>query len=321
MTGEAPSGTSVSPSPAPPSTTPSISPTPTSDGRSPFTGRPGWVAKPVLVVKIPNTGSAQPHAGVKHADIVYVEEVEWSITRLAAVFSSNVPDVVGPVRSARITDMDLLAQFGRPAFAFSGAQAKMQPVLDAGPLFNVSAEKADQVYFRDSSRPGSDNEMVRAKEALRLAPDASLAKDIGLTFSPDAPAGGEPATSVSVTWPASYVAFDYQKDVGYAVTLNKGPAQDAEGGGETAATVVIQYVEQTDSGFGDRYGGHTPLAHVVGSGKALVFRDGRVWQVNWSRPSVDSGTSFTLADGSAMPFAIGQPWILLVNKTMKAKVG
>ena len=92
--------------------TPTPTPTPTPPPTSPLNGLPQPYEdepSPVLVVKLDNTRFAQPHAGLDRADIVYIEEVEYGITRLAAVFSSNVPQRIGPVRSARITDIDLLA--------------------------------------------------------------------------------------------------------------------------------------------------------------------------------------------------------------------
>ena len=299
----------------------SPSPSVTTPDRSPFTGRPNWVANPVMVIKIPNTGRAQPHVGLTQADIVYVEEVEWGMTRIAAVFSSNIPDVVGPVRSARISDIELIAQFGKPIFVFSGAQQKMQPVIAAASLYNESAEVASQAYFRDDSRRSPDNQMVRPKDLLKLAPDASLARDIGFQFAVDPPSGGVAANTVSVRWPDSHVSFAWAATQGYVVSFDGNLAQAAEGGSQVASTVVIQYVTQTDSGYGDRYGGRTPLAQTVGTGQALVLRDGEVWETTWSRPEATAGTTFTLADGSPMPFAIGQPWILLVNDQMKAVFG
>src|SRR4051794_7778966 len=82
----------------------------------PFTGRPGVRNGPVLVVKIDNTRSAKPQRGLRSADIVYVEQVEGGLSRVMAVFSSTLPPQVGPVRSARISDLHILPQFGRPAF-------------------------------------------------------------------------------------------------------------------------------------------------------------------------------------------------------------
>ena len=75
----------------------------------------------VLTVKIDNLAPARPQTGLAGAGIVYVLPVEGGLSRFLAVFSSHVPPVIGPVRSAREDDLELLRQFGRPAFAYSGA--------------------------------------------------------------------------------------------------------------------------------------------------------------------------------------------------------
>jgi hypothetical protein len=64
-----------------------------------------------LAVKIYDTAQAHPQAGLEDADIVYIEQVEGGLTRLAAIFSSTIPKVVGPVRSARISDIEILEQY------------------------------------------------------------------------------------------------------------------------------------------------------------------------------------------------------------------
>ena len=82
----------------------------------------------ILVVKVDDTKEARPQIGLEDADVVYVEQVEAGLTRIAAIFSSTLPEIIGPVRSARISDIELLAQFGRVGLAYSGAQSKMRPV-------------------------------------------------------------------------------------------------------------------------------------------------------------------------------------------------
>ncbi|MGW2232212.1 DUF3048 N-terminal domain-containing protein, partial [Streptomyces formicae] len=88
----------------------------------------------VLAVKIDNVGPARPQTGIDAADVVYVEQVEAGLSRLMAVFASHVPDAIGPVRSARETDLELLRQFDDPVLAFSGAQSKLLPLIAAAPL-------------------------------------------------------------------------------------------------------------------------------------------------------------------------------------------
>ena len=293
------------------------------EGASPFSGRPDGAGKPVIVVKIDNTGWAQPHEGLTAADLVYIEPVEWGLNRIAAVFSATLPARVGPVRSARISDIDLLAQFERPAFAFSGAQEKLLPFLAAAPFYDVSGQLDGVGYTIDSSRKSPYNAFVDPTVLLnQRAPDASLSKDIGFVFSDTPPAGGSPASAARVKWYGSQVDFNWSVDSGdYAVSFNGKPARAVESAsGQHAATVVIQYVDQKDSEFGDMYGGKTPVVNSVGTGRALVLRDGQMWETTWSRPTPQDGTVFTRADGSRMPFDIGQPWIVLYENDKEARI-
>lgn len=319
---------SSSPSPSPTSASPSASPTPLptpSDGippgASPFSGLPGGEGKPVLAIKIDNTRPAQPHAGLQAADLVYVTEVEWDLTRLIAIFNSQIPDVIGPVRSARISDMDILVPFGKVAFSNSGAQSKLLPVIAAANLYDVSAEKAYEAFTNDPGRPSPVDHMADPRALLAAAPDAELARDIGFVFSEEPPAGGTPVSTVTATWPSSEVSFTWDEKAGdFVVGLNGEESRSTEGGPQRAATVVLQSVEQSDSGYGDRYGGITPFIQTVGKGAAIVLRNGRMWSVTWERPTLEDGTKFLLPDGTQMPFAIGQEWVVFLDKTMKPKI-
>ncbi len=319
--------TSAAPAPSPPTLPPTPPPTPRPSPSpivllSPLTGLPEPTPKPVLVVKLDNTRNAQPHAGLGSADVVYIEEVEWGLTRIAAIFSSAIPNHIGPVRSARITDIELLAQYGSPAFAFSGAQQKLWPMLEAASFEDVSANKGGEGYSRDSNRRAPYNYFADGQVMLERAPKASFSTDIGFLFSEDTPLGGRPASKVTAEWPYSSVRFVYDPITGrYNVRLNGAPAKGEEiEGSQQASTVVIQYVKQTDSGFHDHSGGRTPLAETVGTGKALVLRDGQVWDVIWNRPSEELGTTFALADGSPMPFKPGQQWVALVDRDRTVRI-
>jgi hypothetical protein len=303
--------------------TPTPSPTPTLPAvpTSPLTGLPQPTAGPVLVVKLDNTHNAQPHAGLNQADLVYIEEVEYGITRLAAVFSSTVPDRIGPVRSARITDIDLLAQYGSPAFAFSGAQRKLWPALAAATMIDISPNKGADSYGRDSSRRAPYNYFLDGGVGLSHAPKATLDHDMGFVFSTDVPLGGLPMDKARATWGESQASFNFDPDTGlYRVSLNGERAHAEENDrGQNAATVIIQNVKQRQSQYWDKGGGNTPHAQTIGTGTATVLRDGLAWEVTWSRPDAESGTTFTRADGTPMTFKPGQQWIVLLNARTPAR--
>ena len=317
------SGTPASPSPAYSGAySSSQTPVPTPAALSPFTGLPTDPDTPVLLVKMDNTTYAQPHAGLTEADLVYLEPVEYGMTRIAAVFSSTIPTRIGPVRSARITDIDLAAQFGSPAMAFSGAQHRMYPVLQAAPIELVTPTTVGKGFGRDRDRRAPYNLFVDGNAALARAPEASTAADIGFTFSPTPPPGGTPATRARAVWPSSSATFLYNADSGlYDIKLNGSlAAAEEEPGRQQAATVILQFVATPDSVFKDKYGGVTPRAEVVGTGTAVVLRDGMAYDVTWSRPSADSKTVFTMTGGQPMPFKPGQEWIVLASVDREARI-
>ena len=275
---------------------------------SPFTGEPVPYLRRDLIFKIDNVPQARPPTGLKHADIVYLLPVDGGLSRIFAVFSSHIPPVVGPVRSARQEDIELLRQFGKPALAFSGAQPGLLPVVERARIVNLYAGTHNG-YFRSANRIAPYNLYASTRQLLRQAPHASLARDIGFRFGPPPP-GGKPTTSYRVKYPAASFRFSWSAaQRGWLVGMDGAPAHDATGGRLGGPTLVIQYVRVTRSVFRER-GIKPPFVNSVGSGIAVVLRNGRAYRVHWSRPNYGGGTRFTLPNGQRMPFARGQVWVV-----------
>ena len=281
--------------------------------RSPFTGEPVTSLNRVLAVKIDNIVNARPQTGLTRADIVYVLPVEGGLSRFLAVFSSDYPRVIGPVRSAREADLELLRQFGRPAFAYSGATATLLPYIHrTARIVDLYAGIASG-YHRDSSRIAPYNLYARPQQLLRQAPHASKARDIGFRFGPPPP-GGKATRSASVSYSAASFRFIWSAAKGrWLVSMDGRPAVTTDGGRLSPATVVIQHTTVRTSRFLE-YGKPPPYAESTGSGTALVLRDGKAWTTHWSRPTADGGTTFTTTAGQRMTFAPGQVWVVLANR-------
>jgi hypothetical protein len=275
---------------------------------SPFTGEPVSSLGPELIFKIDNVAQARPPTGLTKADIVYLLPVEGGLSRIFAVFSSHIPPVVGPVRSSREEDIALLRQFGRPAFAFSGAQPRLLPVVEHARIVDLY-DGIVGGYFRSSSRVAPYNLYARTRQLLAEAKGASRARDIGFRFGP-APAGGTPTSTYNVAYQSAAFSFRWSAPQHrWLVWMDGKPAGAAAGGQLGGRTVVVQYVKVGTSGFLE-LGIRPPYAHTVGSGTAIVLRDGRAYHVHWSRHSADDGTAFTRPDGRPMPFARGQVWVV-----------
>ena len=288
------------------------SPTPTVQLRSPFTGEPVRSLNRVLAVKIDNIVNARPQTGLTHADIVYVLPVEGGLSRFMSIFSSGYPRVIGPVRSAREDDLEVLRQFGRPAFAYSGATATLLPYIHQTARIVDLYSGITRGYYRDNSRIAPYNLYAHTRQLLRQAPHASKARDIGFRFGPPPP-GGKATRSESASYPAASFTFTWSAAKHrWLVSIDGARAVTTDGGRLSPATVVIQHTIVRTSRFLE-YGKPPPYAESVGSGTAVVLRDGKAWTTHWSRPSANGGTTFTTASGQRMTFATGQVWILLVG--------
>jgi hypothetical protein len=275
---------------------------------SPFTGEPIARLGPELIFKIDNVIQARPPTGLTKADIVYLLPVDGGLSRIFAVFSSHIPPVVGPVRSARAEDIRLLGQFGRPAFAFSGAQPELLPVVERSAIVDLYAGIVGG-YYRDFRRVAPYNLYARTRQLLAEAKGESRARDIGFRFGP-APNGGQPTKSYSVTYPAASFTFRWSPSQHRWLSWMDGKPANSAGGGQLGArTVVIQSVVVGLSHFRE-LGIKPPYANTVGSGIAVVLRDGRAYRVRWSRPRPDGGTTYTRPGGQRMPFALGQVWVV-----------
>ncbi|MSX62964.1 MAG: DUF3048 domain-containing protein [Actinobacteria bacterium] len=273
---------------------------------------------PILVTKIDDTVQAHPQIGLDLADIVYIEQVEGGLTRLAALFSSVIPDRVGPVRSARISDIDLLAQFGHVAFTYSGAQSKMLPVIAAADLINLGAQRESaEIYQRDITRSAPVNLVLNANVLMQKlqtqGENVAHATSPGWTFG-EAPLGGSPLISAKVSWPAnSYTATWSEAEERWLLSQRDLPDLADSGKQLGATTFVIQKVLITPSIYHDKAGGITPFSATVGIGTGYILRDGKSFAANWQRATAQSPTTWTLADGTPIAFAPGQVWVALTD--------
>ncbi|MFE6162527.1 DUF3048 domain-containing protein [Streptomyces sp. NPDC056486] len=282
-------------------------------GGSPFTGLSAHQG-PVLAVKFDNARGARPHTGLAEADIVYVEKVEGGMSRLMGVYSSKLPRYVGPVRSARESDVELLRQFGRPALAYSGVRSSLNKMLTHSPLYARSHGRLPGAYFRSNSRPAPHNLFVHPKAVLRSAPRADHATDIGFRFG-RAPAGGTPATTRTVRYASASHTFRWSpQQRRWLASFDGAPARSTSGAQLGAKTIVIQHVNMPPSRYKDVNGAATPYIKTVGSGWATVLRGGKAYKTHWKRSSAEGGTSFTLSDGRRMPFAPGQVWMVYADR-------
>lgn len=276
---------------------------------NPLTGDTKPAGK-VLAVKIDNVGAAAQarHAGLNSADIVYALQVEGGLSRLMAVYdSNNAPASTGPVRSARETDVPILAGYGKVAFAYSGAATRFLPDLAAANIFTVTPSTYDGF-----SNGGSSPTFIRPADVFAAFPDAAVAPDIGLRFTaaPNTPPGGAPSDAFDVAMPSASFGFAWD-GTNYLVSTDGRNAVTDGTQRVTAANVVVQHVGIVPGRFADSNGENSVVSRTTGSGSVDIHRNGLVYHGSWSKPTDTSPTTYSL-DGSPMTLEPGRTWVVLV---------
>jgi hypothetical protein len=308
----APVAESVGPS-ARPSASPSASSSPKPPALNPLTGVGPVPSTPVVVVKVDNGGLARPyHRGLGRAAIVYQELVESGETRFAAVYDDTSTSEVGPVRSLRESDIELLRQYGKVPVAFSGAnagiKALMAKAVRAGYLLDASYDTVPQDYRLAERRRDARNFYTNTAALAASRPGVSP-HDIGFRFAPLPVGGGTPTTVARAAY-STYVTVTvrYVKATGrWSITQNKRLMP-----GVAPANVVVQQVPVRTTRYVDVLGSPTPYTTTVGSGPATVLRDGVAVKATWRRLTAETGTRYLDAAGKDVPLKPGPTWVLLL---------
>jgi hypothetical protein len=291
--------------PAPSTTKPAATKT------APLTGLPVPDAaaqpRPALSVKIENTPQARPQSGLEVADVVWDEVVEGEITRLLAMFQSRSTDVVGPIRSVRLTDPSIVWPVGG-IFAYSGGAPAIVRAIEQAPVKLVDENSAGPAMFRDPDR--------RAPHDLFGKPDALW--ELGGTPAPPPPlfrylkrgraAVGEPTTGVAIGFKGDY-QVDYQWDAASGTWLRStaGAPFVARSGTRVAPQNVVILPVTYQGGVG-REGAEATL---IGSGSAIVLTGGVSIQASWTRRAKEQPMQLETADGKPLRLTPGSTWVEL----------
>jgi hypothetical protein len=281
----------------------------------PLTGLPGAdvprASLPALVVKIDNHARARPQVGLVQADVVFEEIVE-GITRFFAVFHSTVADPVGPVRSARTTDVDLLRQLQRPLFGWSGANngtIKALREADVATDVGYAFHSKEAGWFRDAARPAPHNLFSTTTALWGLTPQgAGPPPPLFKYRAAGVPAPGVPAAGVKLTMSGTKVLWQWDPVGGvWLRTQDDQPHVDASGTRIAPANVVVMSVEYRRSPADPI----SPEAVTVGEGDVLAFTGGNVIAGRWLRP--DPSKPATLIDqaGAEIFLTPGRTWVEL----------
>jgi hypothetical protein len=284
--------------------------------RMPLTGNPindpsEVPNRPAQAVKIDNVGPARPQSGLNEADVVFEEIINDGATRFAAVFHSQGVDTVGPVRSGRHPDIEILEALDHPLFVWSGGNAGVTYYIERSELVDLSANHTSGYYRRPGRRRPWN--LYTSSDAMwaHTPPEFSVPPQIFDYLRPSEQiTGGEPATVINVTMDNIDVRWEYNADDGLYYRFQDGGPHNTENSGQvTTNNLVLMMANYLQSPIDAR----TPDAQVLGSNTVYVFTGGTVRTGSWLRfASTDPYQFFdNFTDLNEIRLVPGRTWVEL----------
>ena len=280
----------------------------------PFEGDVAALSRPAIVVKVDNHPRARPQTGLDLADMVIEMRAE-GVTRFMAVYHSNLPEPVGPVRSARSSDFDILTALNTPAFAYSGANAIVDRGLGGLPIYARYENKSD--FFRATNRNAPHNLYVNPPSMQASLPESTDIPQPWFSFeSPEVVAAQGRTISGSVTvlfTGTPLVTYQWDSEISGWLRTQDGASHSTVSGDQLAPKNVVILESRYGTSSADAA---SPELISVGSGTAHILTAGRVIQGTWSRESNSVPPEISYTEGNIIVLTPGQTWVEWPDKSV-----
>ena len=275
----------------------------------PMTGEPvqgSTPDHPVIVTKIDNTASSRPQLGLRKADLITEELVEGGMTRLAVFFYKQLPEVAGPVRSMRASDIGIVKPAHAVIVASGAAPPTTRRLKAAGVTFFTEGGPG---YFRAGSpRHAPYNLMVNLPKLAKAVAKKSVVPASYLPWGTEADfAGSQPATGIDAVFSRSHTT-SWRYHGGTYQNLNSNAAPDEQ---FTPNSILVVRVRQGDAGYRDPAGNRVPETIYSGKGTFMLFHQGKVVRGTWTKRSKETPITLRTKAG-ALKVPAGHVWVELV---------
>jgi hypothetical protein len=326
----------------PATSTPTATPTPTpkkvnlrtaadfGDSYNPLTGEEVndsvQLNRRPLAVKISNAPPrwVRPQSGFNEADLVFEHVTEAGITRFTMIVYGKSPVDVGPIRSARLIDLELPAMYDA-ALVYSGSSEGVREKLllaDFRPRILFSSQPG---YYRTSEDKPIEHTLYALpidlweqleEKGLNRRPEFNT----NMAFNSDPPAGGSTASEVTIDYDWTLINWKYNPESGHYTRWADGePHLDQNSGDQVSASNIIvvfanhiqdpDICEQVINGECTAY---SVEIFLEGTGSAVIFRDGQQYDGTWQRANRHDMLTFLDDSGQALPLQVGNSWIQVI---------
>jgi len=341
-------GRGETPSPSPTATpkasstfTPTIEPTPTSEPTvmptpdltytmCPLTGEkpisPEHANRPPIAIKVENSPAARPQSGLDKADIVFEHMAEGGITRFTAIYLCHDCDMVGPVRSSRLIDLELAPAY-KAMLGHVGASTPIMEMIATSDTRDMDEYLGAPGFRRSEDRKAPHNTYADTAVFWETAKSRGWTDKVdllGLAFSKDPPPSQEKAAHILIDY-SKWCAVDYsydQKLQGYLRSIAGEAHVDKETGQQILVkNAIVLFAEITESDIVEDANGALSLRiNLMGRGDIVLYRDGLAFPGFWARE--ERGQIIRFIDQYDNPLFLkeGNTWVQVVPQGFEVEV-
>jgi len=278
-----------------------------------------------LIVRIGNDPAARPQTNLDKADVIYEELTEWAITRYSAIYLANTPDMIGPIRSARLSNVQLVPQY-QAALAHSGGSDPVRWELSQLDIVDLDEFFHPTPYFLRPNEGWQTRLVVRGPEARAYMAEKGWEKAVklrGFVFSDKLDVTFPSAKTVIIPYPptTSEAKWTYNpKSQAYLRWTTDEILTNHEGQQISATNVIIYFADHQATDIKEDSTGATSIRIILnGQGKAWVMREGQIMKGNWSTNGEET-PMFTFDNGAPMLLKPGNSWIEVVPLTYEITI-
>lgn len=269
-----------------------------------------------LSVKIENSPASRPQLNLVKADVVYETITEGGITRFNAIYHSTLPKEIGPVRSARFSDLWIVPQYDG-LFFFSGASSTVNSAVNRADLPNLSEDAGvTRPYYRSTTRSAPHNLILVTGKAYAEAERRSYATSAALEplqFDRRSSDATPSVTDVTIPFSQANTArWVYQPETGRYLRWNNGKVHNDVGTGKQidADNVVVLWAKYSPKSR-DKGGSVTYDVELGGQGRVTILKDGQRFDGTWTAGR-EAPPRFKDAEGRPIKLKPGRTWFQVI---------
>ena len=283
----------------------------------PFTGiqTESAVNERVVGIMVNNHPTARPQTGLSKADIVFEILSEGDITRLLALYQSEEPDVVGPVRSAREYYFELASDYGA-LYIYHGAAEFIDDMIKNKGIDHLNGAIYDNdghLFKRESFRKAPHNSYLQFTAVNEVAESNGYETTSTYEALPfmdeDDTVEGENIQNVEITYSNrtySKVAYEYDEEKETFIRYNGDEMTvelDTDNPIELDNVFIVETVHEIIDNAGRRE------IDLESGGNAYLLQKGKIQHVQWEN---QDGRILPVKDGQTVNFVPGKTWINVV---------